>query len=271
MTDDTKTAQAFADSWNNLPAGSVYTQEQFQEWFAPIKQEDVKGKSVLELGCGNGSLLVHMAGWKPSQLVGVDLGSSVASARKNMETCGFNDYGLVQADLTKFASEGFDMTYSIGVLHHLKEPDKGFRAVLANTKPGGRFHCWVYAREGNAIVINLVDPLRKIASRLPWWFTKYFIATPLVFPYYIYAKLIRLLRNFSFAKHAPLYEYSIWIAQRGFLFFRHVAFDQLVTPQTTYIDKRTVQSWLADPKVIRDSTYLIFRNGNSWKFGGQIA
>jgi len=188
-----------------------------------------------------------------------------------MERSGTNGYGVVQADLTTFTSDGFDMTYSIGVLHHLNEPAKGFQAVLANTRPGGRFHCWVYAREGNAIIINLVDPLRKIASRLPWWFTKYFIATPLVFPYFVYAKIVRLFRNVSFVKKAPLYDYSVWIAQRGFLFFRHVAFDQLVTPQTVYIDKRTVESWLADPKIKTGSTYLIFRNGNSWKFGGEIA
>lgn len=271
MSQDKATAEAFADSWNNLPSGSVYTKEQFREWFVPITPEDVKGKSVLELGCGNGSLLVHMAGWQPSRLVGVDLGSSVVSARQNMEKTGFNEYGVVQADLTTFTSDGFDVTYSIGVLHHLKEPGKGFQAVLANTRPGGRFHCWVYAREGNSIIIKLVDPLRKIASRLPWWFTKYFIATPLVLPYFFYAKVIRLLRNFPFAKRAPLFEYSVWIAQRGFLFFRHVAFDQLVTPQTVYIDKSTVQSWLANPKIRPDSTYLIFRNGNSWKFGGSIA
>lgn len=271
MTQDTKTAEAFADSWNNLPAGSVYTREQFQEWFDPITREDVQSKSVLELGCGNGSLLVHMAGWNPSRLVGVDLGSSVVSARKNMEDSGYKGYNLVQADLTTFASEGFDLTYSIGVLHHLKEPGLGFQAVVANTKPGGRFHCWVYAREGNGLVINLVDPLRKVVSRLPWWFTKYFVATPLAIPYYFYAKLLRHLRNFSLAKRAPMFEYSVWIAQRGFLFFRHVAFDQLVTPQTVYLDRQTVQSWLAHPGIKPDSTYLIFRNGNSWKFGGRIA
>jgi SAM-dependent methyltransferase len=270
MTHDTKTANAFADSWNNLPAGSVYTQEQFEEWFNPITRENVQGKTVLELGCGNGSLLVHMAEWKPSRLVGVDLGSSVVSARKNMEGSGFNDYELIQADLTAFASEGFDLTYSIGVLHHLKEPGKGFEAVVANTKPGGRFHCWVYAREGNAIIINLVDPVRKIASHFPWWFTKYCVATPLVIPYYLYAKLLRQFRHFPLAKVAPLFQYSIWIAQRGFLFFRHVAFDQLVTPQTAYIDKQTVQSWLDHPRITPNSTYVIFRNGNSWKFGGTV-
>ncbi len=39
----------------------------------------------------------------------------------------------------------------------------------------------------------VVEPTRKIASRLPWWFTKYLIATPLVAPYYVYAKLLSFL------------------------------------------------------------------------------
>lgn len=270
MTQDFATAEAFADSWNHLPSGSVYTNDQFEEWFAPLTPDDVREKTVLELGCGNGSLLVHMADWDPARLVGVDLGSSVISARMNMEGSGFDRYELVQADLTTFTSDGFDLAYSIGVLHHLKEPMKGFESVIANTKPGGRFHCWVYAREGNAVVIGIVDPLRKIASRLPWWFTKYFIATPLAFPYFVYAKLLRRFRHLSWLKAAPLFDYSLWIAQRGFLFFRHVAFDQLVTPQTTYIDRRTVESWLTHPRIKRDSTYIIFRNGNSWKFGGTV-
>jgi SAM-dependent methyltransferase len=271
VSQDNATAEAFANSWNNLPSGSVYTRAQFEDWFAPITAPDVTGRTVLELGCGNGSLLVHMAAWQPAHLVGVDLGSSVVSARKNMEASGFRDYELQQGDLTTFSRGGFDIVYSIGVLHHLKEPAKGFESVIANTKQGGRFHCWVYAREGNAVVIHLVDPIRRIASRLPWWITKYLIATPLVIPYYIYAKLLRCCRRLRFLKSAPLYDYSLWIAQRDFLFFRHVAFDQLVTPQTSYIDGQTVKSWLRHPAIAQHSTYVIFRNGNSWKFGGQIA
>ena len=70
----------------------------------------------------------------------------------------------------------------------------------------------------------------------------------------------------------PLYEYSLWIAQREFAFFRHVAFDQLVTPQTAYLDRPTIERWLrANPRIAPDSTYVIMRNGNSWKFGGTRA
>jgi SAM-dependent methyltransferase len=261
---DKATADAFATSWNNLPEGSVYTVDQIEDWFSPIGRNDVEEKSVLELGCGNGSLLSHLPKWRPQYLEGVDLGDSIVSCNRNMHETGFQSFKVTQADLIEFESEGFDVVYSIGVLHHLKEPVAGFKSVLRNTKPGGKFHCWVYAEEGNTIVIRFVDPVRKIASKLPWWITKFMIATPLAIPFFLYANLIS--RSKLFAK-LPLHEYSCWIANREFSFFRHVAFDQLVTPQTTYISKETIEQWLSDCDEI-DNSYVIFRNGNSWKFGG---
>ena len=266
---DQKTADAFASSWNNLPPGSVYTRAQVADWFEPITPDDIRGKRVLELGCGNGSLMVHVASWNPAQLTGIDLGDSVTSARENLTASGARNWNVEQADLTRYESGGFDVAYSIGVLHHLKDPRLGFESVVRNTRPGGRFHCWVYAREGNGIVVYVVDPLRRVASRLPWWLTKYGLATPLVIPYYLYAKALAALPRWGWLKALPLYEYSLWIAQREYAFFRHVAFDQLVTPQTAYIDRATVQAWLAAAPVEAGSTYVIMRNGNSWKFGAR--
>lgn len=268
--DDQRTADAFATSWNNLPAGSVYTEDQVADWFAPLKLDDIRGRRVLELGCGNGSLLVHVIRWSPAQLDGIDLGASVDSARANLAATGAQNWSVTQADLTTFTSAGYDVAYSIGVLHHLKEPRAGFDSVVRNTRPGGRFHCWVYAKEGNGLVIALVDPLRRIASRLPWWFTKYGLATPLVFPYYLYAKTLAALPRWHGLARLPLYDYSLWIARRDFAFFRHVAFDQLVTPQTAYIPRDTIERWLAEnPAVAPGTTYITMRNGNSWKFGGR--
>ncbi len=272
MSEDHKTAAAFATSWNALPSGSVYNREQFEEWMEPLTAEDVTGSEVLELGCGNASLLVHMTAWSPARLVGVDLGESVKSAKQNMAATGFRDWSVNQADLTTFDSDGFDLVYCIGVLHHLAEPRKGLEAVIRNTKPGGRFHCWVYAREGNAVIRYLVEPLRRLCSRLPWWVTKYLVATPLVLPYFLYAKSLARLPRWGFLERLPLYAYSQWIARRELGFFRHVAFDQLVTPRTVYLPKETIEAWLEDSgKLEPGSTYLIFRNGNSWKFGGRVA
>ncbi len=268
---DHETANRFASSWNNLPQGSVYTAAQFEEWMYPLTKEYVENKRVLELGCGNASLMVHMASWKPRYLEGVDLGDSVLSAYKNMSHYVDQKYAIYQTDLTEYISKGFDVVYCIGVLHHLKDPFKGFQSVVRNVSAGGAFHCWVYAQEGNATIRMFVDPVRMIASRLPWFISKYCLALPLVIPFFIYAHIVSRFKNNPIVKKLPLFEYAVWIVQREFSFFHHVAFDQLVTPQTRYIPKAAIEKWLGSIAAIDlKSTYIIKRNGNSWKFGGRV-
>jgi len=266
---DIDTAKAFSDSWNNLPVGSVYTTEQFQDWFLPLNRMDIEGKSILELGCGGGNLMTHVLEWKPAYLTGVDLGSSIEMAKRNCSHFDTANWEVQKGDLVSYRGKPTDVVYCIGVLHHLKNPEAGFTSMLANTKPGGRFHGWVYAYEGNAVIRYFVDPLRKMASKLPWWFTKYVLATNLVIPFFLYAKLLRIIDFPQSLSFLPLYEYARWISVRDFSFFRHVAFDQLVTPQTAYMTKSRVENWLKNDLVEPNSTYLIFRNGNSWKFGGK--
>lgn len=271
MTDapDLQTARAFAESWNRI--GSVYSREQFLDWLDPLTPDDLRGQTVVELGFGNGSLLQHVAQCAPARLAGIELGDTIEQTRRNLAgaSCPID---LHRGDLTTANLGEFDVAYCIGVLHHLDDPDAGFTSVLRHTKSGGRFHCWVYAYEGNGVVRWFVDPVRRIASRLPWWMTKYLIALPLVAPYFVYAKLLRVLRldgPDSPARWLPLFHYTRWIAGERLRFFHHVAFDQLVTPRTRYIRRDTVERWVGRAEVDRDSTYLIFRNANSWKFGGR--
>jgi SAM-dependent methyltransferase len=264
---DERTAAAFAESWNRV--GSVYTREQFEEWMAPLTVADFADRDVLELGFGNGSLLAHAIALSPRRLVGIELGDTGEQTLRNVAESGGTVAALQihRCDLVTANLGQFDVVYCIGVLHHLAEPRLGFDSVLRHTKPGGLFHCWVYAHEGNAIVRWVVDPLRRVASKLPWWLTKYAIALPLVVPYYLYAKAIK--RAPSLARRLPLGAYTLWIARERFRFFHHVAFDQLVTPRTLYLRRAEIDAWLRDPRVDAASTYVVFRNGNSWKFGGR--
>jgi SAM-dependent methyltransferase len=271
---DARTAAAFATSWNNVGAGSVYTREQFVDWFDPIDPEVLQGRTVLEMGFGNGSLLAHAGACGPSRLAGIELGDTEEQTRRNLAHLPAGLLELHRGDLTTANLGQFDVVYCIGVLHHLKDPGAGFAAIVRNTRPGGRFHCWVYGVEGNGVVIHVVDPIRKVACRLPWWATKYGVALPLAIPYFGYAKAIRRLSRMDgpvahAAARLPLAEYSAWIAERSFPFFHHVAFDQLVTPQTCYLSREAVEALLRHPDVDPATTYVIPRNGNSWKFGGR--
>lgn len=272
---DRRTADAFASSWNRV--GTVYTRDQFDEWFRPLDPTSFAGRDVLELGFGNGSLLYHMVQCRPGRLAGVELGDTLEQTRALLEdVAGDVDLELHRGDLTRVDVGPFDLVYCIGVLHHLDDPSAGFDAVLRHTAPGESFHCWVYAREGNLVIRAVVEPIRRVACRLPWWITKYALALPLVAPYFVYAKTVSKVADRSkngflgrLAASLPLYEYSRWIAKRSFGFFHHVAFDQLVTPRTVYLSRAEVTRWLRDPRVDPATTYLIFRNGNSWKFGGR--
>jgi len=261
---DAGTASAFAQSWNRV--GSVYSREQFLEWMEPLTADDFKNAEVLELGFGNGSLLAHAGTLGPKRLAGIELGDTLEQTRRNLAHLPPDLVELHRGDLTTASLGAFDLVWCIGVMHHLADPKSGFEAVLRHTRPGGRFHCWVYAHEGNAIVRWIVDPIRRVASKLPWWLTKFAIALPLIVPFFIYAKLIR---HFAFAPRLPLGAYAQWIGRERFSFFHHVAFDQLVTPRTVYLRRDEIESWLRDPRVDPTSTYVIFRNGNSWKFGGR--
>lgn len=274
---DLATAEAFARSWNSVGSGSVYSREQFLEWFAPLDVASFRGLEVLELGFGNGSLLVHMADAAPARLVGIELGDTLATTRRNLGDRLPGRVELLRGDLTAVdLGPRFDLVYSIGVLHHLDAPGEGFRALLRHTRPGGRFHGWVYAREGNAIVRLLVEPLRRLGCRLPWWFTKWGLALPLVVPFFLYAKGLAALERTGplpegIRRFLPLPDYGRWIATREFRFFHHVAFDQIVTPRTRYLPREVVEGWLASPEVAPGSGYLRFRNGNGWVFGGTKA
>lgn len=273
---DARTAAAFATSWNTVGDGSVYTRDQFLDWFAPLEPSAIEGKSVLELGFGNGSLLYHVGACGPARLSGVELGDTLDRTRSNLKHLPEGMVDLHRGDLTAVDLGQFDLVYCIGVLHHLEQPERGFEAVLRHTRPGGRFHCWVYGREGNGVVVHVVDPIRRVANTLPWWLAKYGVALPLAMPYYAYAKALRFVSERAtgefgqgLLQRLPLEEYSLWIAQRSFSFFHHVAFDQLVTPRTHYIVRETIESWLRRPEVEPSSSYIIRRNGNSWKFGGR--
>lgn len=128
-----------------------------------IKPEDLKGKKVLDVGCGNGRFLdvLSRAG---AECYGFDLSYSVESAYKNLGNRE-NVY-IVQADLNNnpFKSEIFDVVYSIGVLHHTPSVEKAVSDIAELVKPGGMLAIWVY---GKKFHFNLGRFWRFFLSRLP--------------------------------------------------------------------------------------------------------
>ena len=265
---DFDTAQGFADYFRTLGEGSRYTPEQFRDFFRPLDPAAFRGRRVVELGFGHGSFLWHWGRVGPSRLAGVDLGDAVDAARRKLSDLPEGVLDLRRGDLTRADLGPHDLAFCIGVIHHLRDPREGFLALLRHTAPGGCFHGWVYAKEGNGVALLVVDAVRRVGAKLPWWATKWGSGLAIGSALCVWSRLLRRLPR-GLAERLPAGPYCLSLGPRDFAFFHFLATDVLVARHTVYLDRPTLESWLRHPDVDPGSVYLIHRNGNSWTFGGR--
>jgi ubiquinone/menaquinone biosynthesis C-methylase UbiE/uncharacterized protein YbaR (Trm112 family) len=107
---------------------------------------NVKGKNVLDAGCGGGNLLTRL---KLNGAYAYGLDQTPASLRYIKE--GFEKYNLeppilVEGNIEKipFKDNTFDIVCSMGVLHHTQNPINGFEALTRVLKSKGTFYFMVY-------------------------------------------------------------------------------------------------------------------------------
>src|SRR5256712_4329970 len=133
---------------------------------APVGKEAFAGRAVLDAGCGKGRHLRLAAAFGAKEVIGVDLGPAVDAAAQN--TADLDNVHVVQGDLTRppFRLESVDLIYSIGVLHHLPEPEAGFRALSPLLVPRGRVVAWPSARAGDGWGLALGDPALLLSNRV---------------------------------------------------------------------------------------------------------
>jgi SAM-dependent methyltransferase len=125
---------------------------------------------------------------------------------------------VVQADLNNlpFQKDYFDFIYSIGVLHHLADPEGALRRLIDCLKPGGEIQVYLYWNPERQIVKRMllaaVNSVRAVTTRLPFGVT-YALSYPaaliafcaFVWPYRILRQVPGLKR---FAEQIPMKQYA---------------------------------------------------------------
>ncbi len=108
-----------------------------------LHPQDIKGKLVLDVGCGMGRFAEVATRWG-ARVVGVDLSAAAEVAAKNLAD---RDFVAFQADVFSlpFAPESFDVIYSIGVLHHTPDCEAAVKTLAKYVKPGGLLVVWLYS------------------------------------------------------------------------------------------------------------------------------
>ncbi len=263
---DIRTGASFAEAWKRFPMMDERYRKQFFDWVFPVDADFLKGKVVLECGCGKGrhAKLLQEAGVKA--IYAVDIGEAIDIAYQNV---GFQPgVHLVQADIERLPfRRDFDFAFSVGVLHHMESPLSGFQSMSSKVKPTGSIVAWVYGRENNWWLIAIVNPIRElITSKMPSSLLLS-LSAAIALPLVLYCKLVaRPWMNLK-KRHnwvPPLYygEYLSYIAQFGFTELHHIVFDHLIAPVAYYVPRAYFASWFKEAgwtdSVIR------WHNRNSW-------
>jgi len=108
-----------------------------------LTPDDLRGKLVLDVGCGMGRYADVVTKWR-AHVVGIDLSRAVEAAAQNLAG---REALVLQADVFSlpFAPESFDVIYSLGVLHHTPDCRLAFEKLPQLLKPGGKIAVWLYS------------------------------------------------------------------------------------------------------------------------------
>jgi SAM-dependent methyltransferase len=268
-----RTANAFGFEWHRFDAFHPEYERQFLDWVAPLQPTDFAGRVLLDAGCGMGRHTLLSAKFGAAAVIGVDLSAAVDVAYRN--TAALPNAHVVQADICQLPFvEPFDLAYSVGVLHHLPDPERGFLSLASHLRPGGRIAAWVYGAEGNFAVTQLLNPIRlAITSRLPLRALHALSWLPAAAAYPVLKTVFRAIQRRPNLRQRlsaiPYLEYGCYLSELGLVPLHSIVFDHLAPEISYYLTREDVERWcrragLAEAQVEWHKRY-------SWRVQGRRA
>lgn len=267
-----RTSAAFGWQWKEFVELYDQYEAQFLDWIQPIQPDFFRDKVVLDAGCGNGRHAYYAGQYGAREVVAMDLSDAVETAYANLGK--MLNVHVVQGDIyhPPFARPHdvgpFDFIYSIGVLHHLPDPEAGFQSLVRFVRPGGAIFAWVYGRENNGVVHGFINPLRQNVttrirpSMLP------VIAWPMsVVLQGVLKGVYRPLHRTPLFKALPAREYLYSLSSFSFRRNYNIVFDHLVAPVAFYLSREEFEAWFQHSGL--SYVQISWRNQNSWRGFGR--
>jgi SAM-dependent methyltransferase len=247
--------ERFGYSWDRYADLLPEHEEQFLRWTA-LDRSFWKGLRFVDGGCGIGRNSHWPMTYGALGGLAVDVDDrTLARARLNLAQ--FANIEVRKQSIYQIAeADTFDIAFSIGVVHHLSDPDAAVARLTHAVKPSGHVLVWLYGREHNGWIVHLFNPLRRaLFSRMPLGLV-HTLSWPLT------ALLWCALRV-----GLPRGAYYRLIRQFSFEHLRAIVFDHMIPRIALYYTRTAAEALLARAGLtdIR-STWV---NENSWSVIGR--
>jgi ubiquinone/menaquinone biosynthesis C-methylase UbiE len=126
------------ENWRETSLGSIT--EAIERRLILRLVGEVRGRNVLDIGCGDGALTSAFSQSGAAHVVGCDIDPQMiarASAQAIRDQAAI-DYIIANAECLPFRDESFDVVSIITVLAFVPNPDLAIREIARVLKPGGR-------------------------------------------------------------------------------------------------------------------------------------
>ena len=245
----------FGYEWNEYSELRPEYEEQFRRWTVLIPEDEWRGRRFLDVGCGMGRNSHWPMTYGAAAGASIDVDDrSLASARRTLERWPAVEVRKMSA--YEIADENaFDIVFSIGVIHHLAEPERALAQMVKAAKPDGRVLIWVYGYENNEWIVKYFNPFRRLLfARLPIGVT-HFLST-------ILTAILWLLLRLGVGR----IEYFHLIRTFTFRHLRSIVFDQMLPRIANYWRRDEVESLLRGAGLVDVQVSAV--NNMSWSAAG---
>ncbi|WP_395624172.1 class I SAM-dependent methyltransferase [Sphingomonas daechungensis] len=174
---DPKTVEGFGEEWGAYTQLALNRDEHrrmFDQYFAIFPFEKLPGGAEgFDLGCGSGRW-AELVAEKVGRLHCIDPSAkALAVAQRRLERSPNTTFHQSGVDSIPLPDASQDFGYSLGVLHHIPDPQAGLRSCVAKLKPGAPFLVYLYYAFDNRPrwfrwLWRGSDVLRRGLSQLPF-------------------------------------------------------------------------------------------------------
>lgn len=97
----------------------------------------IRGKTVLDLGCGQGDYEVAISEENAKLVIGLDIQNRFLRTAREVKKRGYNNIGFIQGSLDALKDKTFDVLISHDSFEHFSEPELMFTNMVRKVKTGG--------------------------------------------------------------------------------------------------------------------------------------